>query len=388
MQYRPYGNTGIQVSSLGFGAMRLPALQEEQRVDLEASIPILRRAFDLGVNYVDTAYGYIWGTSEVAVGLAIKGYDRSKLFLATKIPVGEEEEAKPDVWRRKLELCLARFDTPYIDFIHFHGLRWNVFEQFISKAGWTLDEARKAQSEGLVRHICFSCHDEVDNMIKLIDTGEFAGMLVQYNYLDRHNEPAIAHAHQKGMGVAIMGPVAGGRLVIPQGVVIDQEGELEIKTPELALRFVWENPNVSTALSGMNSLEMLEENVASASKLDRMAERERASVISVLERQQKLADLYCTGCAYCIPCPNDVNIPENFRYMNWFRVWGLDEQAKKAYANLNGERHWAPYGPITGLRADACLQCGECEPKCPQNIHIIDQLQEVAGTLGAKEVDA
>ena len=382
MQYRPYGNTGIQVSALGYGAMRLPA-REDKKVDLEQSVPLLQRAIDLGVNYLDSAYGYIEGTSEVAVGAAIKPYDRAKLYLATKIPVHEAENSSEALWREKLETCLKRFDTPYIDFIHFHGLRWSEFETVVSKPGMALEAARKAQAEGLVRNICFSSHDTAENIIQLIDTAEFAGMLVQYNYLDRHNEAAIAHAAQAGMGVVIMGPVAGGRLATPQGIVIDAEGALEVKTPEMALRFVWNNPNVSVALSGMSAMIQVEENCTSASRLEAMDERERQAVEHLFEQNQKLADLYCTGCAYCMPCPNEVNIPENFRYMNWFKVWGLEEQAKSAYARMSAEGFWTPWaGNVQGLNAAACLQCGECEAKCPQNIHIIDQLVEVAKTLG------
>ncbi|HMN62436.1 MAG TPA: 4Fe-4S dicluster domain-containing protein [Anaerolinea sp.] len=156
-----------------------------------------------------------------------------------------------------------------------------------------------------------------------------------------------------------------------------------MRTPELALRFVWNNPDVSVAISGMNTLAMVEENAASAARAAHMDAQESAQVAQLLERNQKLADLYCTGCAYCMPCPNEVNIPENFRYMNWYRVWGMEEQAKAAYAKLSAEGSWMPYGKVDGLKADACLQCGECEPKCPQNIRIIEQLEEVARTLGA-----
>ena len=383
MQYRKFGKTGIEVSILGFGAMRLPQL-EDGTCDLAKSVPLLRRAIDLGVNYIDTAYVYIKGTSEVAVGQAIKGYDRSKLHLATKIPVRDEEGAQAGAWRAKLEESLRRFDTSYIDFILFHSLRWEVFSEYASKPGMALDEARKAQAEGLVRYICFSSHDTVDNVIKLIDTGEFNGMLVQYNFLDRHNEPAIARAAERGMGVAIMGPVAGGRLATPKGIVIDTEGALEVKTPELALRFVWNNPNVSVALSGMNEMSQIEENVAAANRLEALSEEEQARIQELIERNQRLADLYCTGCGYCMPCPNGVNIPENFRYMNWYRVWGLEEEAKKAYARLSEEGVWTPWaGTVKGLKAEACVQCGLCEPKCPQNIPIIEQLKEVAATLGS-----
>lgn len=381
MQYREYGKTGINVSALGFGAMRLPS-KEDKTVDLERSVPMLRRGIDLGINYIDSAWGYINRTCEIAVGAAIKGYDRSKLYLATKIPVGSAEEGTAGVWREKLEILLRRYDTSYIDFIQFHGLRWQIFEEVISKPGMALEEARKAQAEGLVRHVCFSSHDSEDNIIKLVETGEFAGMLVQYNYLDRHNEPAIEVAGKAGMGVVIMGPVAGGRLAVPGGVLKDEEGMLEVSTPEVALRYVWNNPWVTVALSGMNTMEMIEENAAAASRLGDLDENEKKAVIQLVEKNQKLADLYCTGCGYCMPCPNGVNIPENFRFMNWFRVWGLEEQAREYYGRMSEEGFFAPWGQVKGLQADACMQCGECEPKCPQNIHIIDQLEETARTLG------
>ena len=321
MQYKPYGQTGIRVSILGFGAMRLPG--EEGKTDPEMSAPILRRGLDLGINYIDTAHGYGKGNNEVAVGHAIRGYDRSKLFIVTKIPVGSEEDAQSAVWRKKLDLSLERLDTP-IDLLLFHGLRWNVYETLLTRPNMALAEARQAQSEGLIRHIGFSSHDTAENIISLVDTGEFAGMLVQYNYLDRHNEPAIAHAAEKGMGVTIMGPVAGGRLALPQGILVDTEGALEVKTPEMALRFVWSNPAVTVALSGMNAITQVEENVASANRLGVLDGREGAYIQALMEKNQKLADLYCTGCEYCMPCPNDVNIAENFRYMNWFRVWGME----------------------------------------------------------------
>ena len=384
MQYRPYGKTGNQVSILGYGAMRLPA-QPDGTVDLEQSTPLLRRALDLGVNYIDTAHGYINGTSEIAVGQAIKGYDRSKIFIATKVPADDESQAQPEVWRAKLEKSLQRLDTPYIDYLLCHGLRWNTYTEYMNRPGWALDVARKAKEEGLVKHICFSSHDEAENVIRLIDTGEFAGMLVQYNYLDQHNAPAIAHAAEMGMGVSIMGPVAGGRLVTPRGIVVDSEGMLEMKTPELALRYVWNNAHVSVALSGMNTFEQIEENITSANRVETMDAGEGAMIAQLFEQNQKLADLYCTGCAYCMPCPNDVQIPENFRYMNWFKVWGLEEQAKTAYARLNGEGVWTSYaGLLKGLKAEECLECGECEAKCPQNIHIMDQLKETAKALGGK----
>ena len=382
MQYRSFGRSGPQVSVLGFGAMRIPT-HPDRTADLENAVPLLRRGLELGINYIDTAHGYCEGTSEVAVGQAVKGLDRSRITITTKVPAGDEENAGAASWRERLGLSLKRLDT-HIDYVLFHGLRWEVFEKYVSRPGMALEVARKAQAEGLVKHIGFSSHDTAENIVRLIDTGEFEAVLMQYNLLDRHNEPAVSHAHERGLGVSIMGPVAGGRLVIPGGVRV--AGDAQMKTPELALRFVWNNPGVSVALSGMSSVEQLEENVASANRLETLSDGERGQIQQLFEQNLKLADLYCTGCGYCLPCPNDVQIPENFRYMNWYRIWGMQAEAKKAYDNLGSEKGtWGPWaGMILGKKAEDCLQCGECEPKCPQRIPIVEQLQEVARVLGGR----
>jgi predicted aldo/keto reductase-like oxidoreductase len=380
MQYREFGKTGLKVSNLGFGAMRLPTL-EDGTVDLEQSVPMLQRGIDLGINYIDTAYVYIKGTSEIAVGQAIKKYDRDKIYITTKIPTNKPEESAGDEWQRKLDESFKRFDTPYIDFLLMHGLQWESFSEHASKPGNALDVARKAQAEGLVKHVCFSSHDTPENVMKLIDTGEFEAVLLQYNYLDEHNAEAIDHAYAAGMGVVVMGPIAGGRLVLPAGIKIGGDDAPAVSTPELALRYIWRNPSIHVALSGMNTMEMIEENVASAKK-DALNPEENQMVKELVLRNKSLSDLYCTGCGYCMPCPNGVNIPENFRFMNWNKVWGMKEEAKKAYAKFGEDNFWMPYGKIDGLNAEACIQCGECEPKCPQNIPIIDQLAETAAALG------
>ncbi|TVQ28694.1 MAG: aldo/keto reductase [Spirochaetaceae bacterium] len=384
MQYRPYGSTGRDVSMLGFGAMRLPQ-NEDGTCDYDASVPLLRQGIDAGINYIDTARGYISGTSEVAVGKAIKGYDRRKLFIVTKIPSNDIKNSVGREWRRQLEEQLRRFDMEYIDLILFHGLNWASFEEHVSKPGYALEAARKAQADGLVRHVGFSSHDTADGIVKLIATGEFEGILVQYNFLDDHNRPAIDAAHDAGLGVTIMGPVAGGRLGVPGSVALPGQGIEALRLPDLALRYVWSTPGVSVALSGMNAAEQIEENVASAERTAVMTAAEQSQIAAILEKNRRLTELYCTACGYCMPCPNDVNIPENFRYMNWHRVWGLTAEAKDAYAKFSEEGFHASWSPqkITGLNAEYCIQCGICEPKCPQNIPIRKQMKEVAAALGA-----
>ena len=388
MQYRNFGTTGRKVSILGFGAMRLPQ-NEDGTCNYDEGVPMLKKGIDSGINYIDTAYVYINGTSEVAVGKAIKNYNREELFIVTKIPSNEKDASIEKEWRKKLDESLKRFDMPYIDLIYFHGLQWEAFNEHVSKPGHALEAARKAQSEGLVKHVGFSSHDKSENIINLIDTGEFEGVLMQYNFLERSNEPAIARAAEKNLGVSIMGPIAGGRLGIPQELDLSSGEEKErqsrtIKTPELALRFVWSNPGVTVVLSGMNNMAHIDENASAANIASSLSAVEEEQVQELIRKNAEMAKLYCTGCEYCLPCPNDVNIPENFRYMNWHRVWGMEEAAKKAYNALSPDGAWGPWkGRITGLKADACVECGECEPKCPQNIPIIDQLKEVAQTLGS-----
>jgi predicted aldo/keto reductase-like oxidoreductase len=372
LQYKMYGKTGDKVSRLGFGAMRLPMV--EDHVDMDLSVSIMRRAFDLGVNYVDSAVGYCHSESQIAVGKAIKGR-RDKLFVSTK---NHYKGESGDEWQKFLDQSLERIDVDYIDFYHSHGLAWDQYQNMLGKGG-PMERFRKAKEEGLIRHMCYSCHDSPENMKKLIDTGEFDGMLLQYNMLDRRNEEAIAYAHEKGMGIAIMGPVGGGRLVAPSDQIQNMVGGSK-STPEVALRFVLSNPNVTLALSGMNSMAMVEENTATASREEPLTEEERQGILDALEEIKRLSDLYCTGCGYCMPCPNDIDIPRNFQLMNYFRVFGLKDYARGEYKRL--EKRKKRDGTVIEAWAAACIECGECEPQCPQNIPIREQLKETHATLG------
>ena len=368
MQYREYGTTGEKLSALGFGAMRLPD-------DDDYGIEVIRRSFELGVNYIDTASGYTTGTdesSEVVVGKALKGW-RDKVKLATKNPK-YRSPATADDWWANLEQSLERLDTDHIDFYKIcHFLSLEAFEDNVRPNLW--DTVMKAKDQGIFTYTCFSSHDAPENIIALINTGLFDGMLVQYNLLDRANEEAIALAAEKGMGVEIMGPIGGGRLGLAsaqlQGVLDDVAS-----TPDLALRFVLSNPDISLALSGMNTLDMVEENCASASREEPLTDQEREQVLAAVKENERLSELYCTGCDYCMPCQESVGIPQAFAAMNLHKVWGLTELAKQNYARLG------PDNKDGLLQADACVECGECEGKCPQNLPIIEQLAETHAALG------
>ncbi len=366
MQYRDFGNTGLKVSALGFGAMRLP--MKGKHVDEDKAIETIHRAFELGVNYLDTACFYNENESEVVVGKALKGW-RDKVTLSTKNP---DSSVDGDSWRKVLDEQLKKLDVDRIDIYNFHGIGWEVFEQHIMKPGGPMEAARKAQDEGLFTHLSFSFHDEPESLIKLADTGEFTSVTCQYNLLDRANEPSIAHAHKKGMGVVIMGPVGGGRLGAPSPEIQALLPGVSKSSAEVALRFVLSNPNVSCAISGMSDVRMVEENCATASRDEPLTPEERAAVIAQLAEKKKLAELYCTGCGYCMPCQHGVDIPGNFSAMNEYRLYGLKEHAAARYEKLFQEQK----------AAEHCQECGECEPKCPQKIPIIEQLKETHKALG------
>ncbi|NMB24877.1 MAG: 4Fe-4S dicluster domain-containing protein [Firmicutes bacterium] len=375
MQYRRFGNTGVKISALGFGAMRLPELEEKDgswRIDEEKALAAIHQAFELGVNYIDTAYGYCHGNSEAMVGKALKGW-RDRVYVSTKMPTWMVE--KTSDYRRLLEEQLVRLGVDYIDFYHFHALSRERFENVVLKHK-LLDEAQKAKAEGLIKHISFSFHDEPEVLKELVDVGIFSSLLCQYNLLDRANEEAIAYAHGKGLGVVIMGPVAGGRLAASSPTIQKLLGERRVSSPELALRFVLANPGVSCALSGMTSAEMVVENARAASVETPLTSEELTRINLALEEHKRLAELYCTGCDYCMPCPNDVNISLNFRLMNYHRVYGLTEYARNEYQKLGTN------GDNKGRKAEDCIECGICEELCPQKIEIREQLKETAAALG------
>lgn len=365
MLYRKFGNTGVSVSALGFGAMRLPK-------DEDQAIQLLHRAMDLGVNYLDTAPAY--GDSELVVGKALASYTpTAPVYISTKNPL---EDNTAEGWRARLERSLTRLQVSKVHFYQsVHGMNWKAFQENFSVSG-AMQQALKAKEEGLIDHICFSFHDSPENLIKLVDTGFFAGCTVQYNLLDRSCEDAITYASEKGMGVVVMGPIGGGRLMQPSENVRDAMGADTTRTPQIALRFVLANAGVTTAISGMSDLEMLEENVQTASSAHPLSAAEWEDIKNRAASLQKLGELYCTGCGYCTPCPNDVSIPEIIRLYNFHKVWEQTDMATRAYNQIGKEG-----SRIKGKPGSECLLCGECEPKCPQNLPIMDTMQKAEEEL-------
>ena len=377
MQYRDFGNTGVKVSILGFGAMRLPQerIKGKLQIKQEESVEVIQKAFELGVNYVDTAYVYNEGESELVVGKALQGW-RDKVYLSTKMPTWEVK--KTGDYRRFLEEQLKKLNVDYIDFYHFHFLHEDSFKNIVLKYS-LLKEAQKAKDEGLIRHISFSFHDKPEVMKRIIDFGIFESVLCQYNLLDRSNEEAMAYAKRKGLGVAVMGPVGGGRLAVSD--ILKKAIGPDVKsTPELALRFVFANKNVSVALSGMGNKEMVEENAGTASLSDPLSSKQLEIIEDFIEKRKKKEEIPCNNCGYCLPCPENVAIPDIFQLMNYYILHVKKEYASKQYLNI-GEGTLESGEKDQRKRADACEECGECEEKCPQKIKIMDKLKETHSVL-------
>ncbi|MCL2665607.1 MAG: aldo/keto reductase [Defluviitaleaceae bacterium] len=374
MIYKKFGGNGENVSALGFGAMRLPMIKvgEEDFVDEDKAVSVMQKAFDLGVNYVDTAPGYCNKKSEAAVGKAIKGR-RDNILLSTKNPISNNSG---DDWLKRLEGSLQNLETDYIDYYHFWGIGLEAFKSWQGLEFGPIEAALKAKEEGMIKHISFSYHDAPENFKPIADSGIFDSVLMQYNMLDRSNEENFAYACVKGLGTVAMGPVGGGNLGSPSDVIQSILGVKTKSTAEMALRFVLSNENVHIALSGMNTMEMVNENVSVASRAGQLTPDEKQRLNEMMDKYKKFAELYCTGCDYCKPCPQGIEIGYLFKLMNQHRVYGLTDVARGAYSGVVNGWSW-----IKSADASKCTACGECEKKCPQKLPIIEQLKETHTAL-------
>lgn len=371
MIYRKFGNTGEMISALGFGCMRFPEYEKDGKmvVDIEKTDEMIAEAYKLGVNYFDSAPYYCNKNSEAALGHGVKAF-RDKILLSTKFP-GEGAE-QPGMYRRRLDTSLKNLDTDHVDFYHFWGISRKYFDEVMIPCG-LLEEARKAKEEGLIRHISFSFHDDPSAIKHIIDGAEERGvpmesMLVQYNLLDRSNEEMLTYAQSKGLGTVAMGPVGGGRLSAPTELYAKLTGGASIPTYELAFKFVLGNPDLNCALSGMQTLDMVKQNAALASKAEGFSKDEWQQLGSAMEDLKKFSELYCTGCKYCQPCPAGIEIPAIFNMYTYHNVYGLTGHAQhmfNEYVKKGGKLH-----------AD-CKNCGFCEKKCPQHLQIRELLQKV-----------
>lgn len=371
MQYRKFGALDWEVSALGFGAMRLPILDDNSRkINEPEAMAMIRRAIDAGVNYVDTAYSYHQEQGERFVGKALKDGYREKVRLATKLPVWlVKEEADFDHY---LEEQLKRLDVDQIDFYLLHALNdrhWKNLQE-LDVFSW----AEKRMAEGLFGHLGFSFHDEYP-VFESIVTGYDNWTLaqIQYNYIDidyQAGRKGLHLAAERGLAVVVMEPLRGGRIAknpAPAPVAETWAKSERDWTPVAwALHWIWDQPEVTAVLSGMSAMEHVEENLALAEEasVGVMTEADQHLINEVRKTYESLGPIPCTQCEYCLPCPSGVAIPRIFDAYNEAVAFDAWEHGRWVYNN--------PIKPEE--RADNCIECGECEALCPQNIHIIDWL--------------
>lgn len=379
MKYRKFGKTDWNASILGMGAMRLPTTDGNRMgtsVVEDEAIAIIHRAIDGGVNYIDTAYGYHGGRSEVVVGKALQGAYRGKAKIATKSPIIRIKTAKEfdDI----LDEQLKRLSTEHIDFYLLHGLdrpKWRT----VIELG-LLERAEAARRAGKIGHLGFSFHDEFAVFQDIVDgyTG-WELCQIQYNYMDTEfqaGERGLKLAARRGIPVVAMEPVRGGRLATPPAEVAEVlAGHPSRRSPVAwALHWAWSQPEVSVVLSGLSTVEQARQNLAAAetAEVGSFGSSEEVVIEKARELFRKRKAIPCTTCGYCVPCSQGVNIPRNFSLYNDGVIYNNVGNAKTTYFHFLKET----------ARASRCTACGEWEPKCPQQIPIPSLMGTIQSAFG------
>ena len=385
MKYRKMGSLGWDVSALGFGAMRFP-VDQNFRILVDEAIRMIRYAIDNGVNYIDTAYTYHGGRSEVILGKALQDGYREKVHLTTKLPIWLVRR-KPHFeryFKRQLERLQSNPDI-YL----FHGLNKQRFKKVQDLN--LIENMENARDAGLIKHIGFSFHDNFDVFKEIIDSYQWDCCQIQLNYLDINYQAGLKglrYAGEKDIAVIIMEPIRGGKLAIPDN---DLESKPLIKNvlesssnqrtmADWALQFLWNQKHVSVVLSGMSTMQQVVENVESASNsgINTLTGPELKTIADLRDAYNKYVVVLCTRCGYCIPCPNGVSIPSVLGVLNEIAYWG--DRARMGYNQMaktpeDLERRRASGEEVEGA-STLCSQCGECLEKCPQQIEIPDMMEK------------
>lgn len=377
MRYRPHGLTGVGVSALGFGMLRLPMLADGRTVDEELSIRMVRHAIDHGLNYVDTGHVYLGGQSETVTGKALASGYRDRIHLTSKSPWWIME--RPEDFERLFDESRSRLQTDVIDFYHIH---------MIMHRGWRekvvpfrlIEKIEKLKAQGKIRFSGFSFHDNVTLFKRVVDANpDWNFCLIQQNYLDTEHEVGLVglkYAAGRGMGVSVMEPLRNGFLVRPPREVQDVFDAAPRRRPpvEWAFDHLWNMPEVSVVVSGMRSMQDVEDNLSYAGRsAPGMLDGEDVAVLGAAARRYRSfpGAVPCTGCYNCIPCPKNVAIGYLFNMV--FNQFKADGDKARAHRLI---RH--SMSPIQrGDRPQACDGCGQCLPRCPQGINIPEELRRV-----------
>jgi uncharacterized protein len=378
MQYRQVPKNGDQLSALGFGAMRLAT--KRLGIDEERATRQIRDAIDQGINYVDTAVPYHGGESERFLGRALQGGYREKVKLATKLPPWSVK-TREDM-DRILDIQLKKLQTDHIDYYLLHSLEASQWKRLFELG--VLEFLDSAKAAGKIRNAGFSFHGDRKTFKEIIDAYDWIFCQIQYNFLDETNQAGtegLRYAASKNIAVMIMEPLRGGMLAgkLPDDVKqIYCDAGTKRSAAAWALRWVWNHPEVTVVLSGMNDENHIAENITTCEDAlpGSMTADDLATMGKVAATYRKLIRVGCTGCAYCMPCPFGVNIPQCFAMYNDYHMGSNRMMVRGFYGmQLMG-------GMGTSADASLCRNCGKCVRACPQNIEIPEELKKVKSTLG------
>jgi len=380
MQYRSFGKLDWKASVLGFGCMRLPTADGQRgsaNIDEAEAIRMLRHAIDCGVNYVDTAYPYHDGRSELVLGSALRDGYRERVRLATKLPTWLVQA--PSDFDRFLNEQLKKLQTNRIDFYLIHSLHKGLWQNIVLKHN-LLGEAERALADGRIGHLGFSFHDNYDCFEQIVNGSDlWTFCQIQYNYMDTERQAGtrgLKLAAEKGLAVVVMEPLMGGRLADPPPAIRETfAADPARRSPaQLALEWVWDQPEVAVVLSGMSTMSQVAENLrlADSACVGKLGQADQELIARAREQYQARTTIPCTQCAYCMPCPNGVNIPFNFDFFNYAHTYDDVAAARFRYHFVLRQEQ----------RAGACNDCGTCEELCPQQIPISDWMPKVEALLG------